>query len=108
MKKLILVLVPVIVVAAAALLTVLYSFSGPSSTPEGRTVDVEAYVSLNISELSPEAAVLGGTYYVTEIAAADGKGTVRYEDGHIAHTADFTYETEGERGIQITSFVVRE
>lgn len=107
-NKLIIILVPVIVAAATVLLTFLYSFPGPVSTPEGRMMDVEAYISRNISDLSPEAAVLGGAYYVTEIHAADGQGTVAYEDGHVAHTADFTYEIDGERGIQITSFVIRE
>lgn len=74
--------------------------------PSGRVMDVEAYVHENISQLSPEPAVMGGTFYVTEIEAADGVGTVWYEDGHIALIADFTYIID-KYGITVTSFEVR-
>jgi hypothetical protein len=68
---------------------------------------VEAYVRQNISELSPEKEVLGGTFYVTAVEAAGGKGTVSYEDGHNAYTADFTYETDAEGNPRVLSFTVR-
>lgn len=67
---------------------------------------VEEYVAENISALSPEPEVLGGTYFVTAIEAENGSGTVSYEDGHNAYTADFTY-TQGASEITIDSFVIR-
>ena len=66
-----------------AFLVLLYLYPR-AEVPEGKLMSIESYVSQNISELSPEKAVLGGTFYVTEIQVADGKGTVEYEDGHIA------------------------
>jgi hypothetical protein len=72
-----------------------------------RMMDIATYVSLNISTLSPEAAVLGGTFYVTEIRTEDGVGYVKYEDGHNAYVADFTYTTNETSGHVITSFTVR-
>lgn len=65
----------------------------------------ERYVTEHIAELSPEHPVLGGSFYVTAVHAADGKGTVSYEDGHIALTADFTYEIRNKE-LQITSFSI--
>lgn len=69
---------------------------------------IEDYVSQNISTLSPEKEVLGGQFYVTAIEAEDGKGTVSYEDGHVAFTADFTYTTDIEKGHTITSFSIKD
>lgn len=73
---------------------------------EGTAVspDIEQYVRDNISTLSPEPEVLGGTYYVTSIEAKDGNGVVSYEDGHNAYTADFTYTINP---LSIDSFVIR-
>lgn len=69
--------------------------------------NVEQYVTENISTLSTEPEVLGGTFYVTSIEAMDGKGAVSYEDGHNAYTADFTYSiTEGT--VSIDSFDIRQ
>ncbi|HEX5774531.1 MAG TPA: hypothetical protein VFY28_01035 [Candidatus Paceibacterota bacterium] len=70
-------------------------------------VSIEDYVRTHISELSPEEAVLGGTFYVTAIEASNGTGVVSYEDGHIAFTADFTYETATDGMPAVTSFVIR-
>ena len=67
----------------------------------------EVYVREHITALSPELAVLGGTYYVTEVSAEDGQGMVSYEDGHIAHKARFTYEVENGE-VSITSFEIIE
>lgn len=78
------------------------SFSKPAQDRQS----VEEYVAQNIADLSPELEVLGGTYFVTAIEAKDGSGTVSYEDGHNAYTADFTY-TEGADGIAIDTFVIR-
>lgn len=82
------------------------SIAEAPGTPNDRRVNVEDHVRENISQLSPEPAVLGGTFYVTEIEAADGRGTVWYEDGHIALIADFTY-IEDKYGVTIQSFEVR-
>lgn len=79
--------------------------TGDVSDASGMTI--EEYVRENISALSPEPEVLGGTYYVTEIEAHGGAGTVSYEDGHVAHTADFSYEIDEFGKITITSFVIR-
>ncbi|HRH25807.1 MAG TPA: hypothetical protein PLD99_02595 [Parcubacteria group bacterium] len=77
------------------------------NTPQGKLMSVESYVSQNISELSPIKEVLGGKFYVTDIEVLDGRGTVSYEDGHIAYTADFSYTSSDRTGHNITSFVIR-
>lgn len=81
-----------------------------SISQEQREVLVSGYIENNIAALSPEPAVLGGTFYVTNIEFNSGNsGTVEYEDGHIALTADFEYSVnEGEEGIQVTLFNVDE
>lgn len=79
----------------------------PAPAPSGKVMSIESYVRQNISALSPEKEVLGGTFYVTDIQAVDGKGVVSYEDGHIALIADFAYTADDRTGIQITSFVIR-
>src|SRR4051812_17339374 len=75
--------------------------------PSGRLMSIENYVRANIRELSPVKESLGGSFYVTEIEAHGGAGTVRYEDGHNAYIADFTYSAGETDGIVIDSFVVR-
>lgn len=72
-----------------------------------RVMSIESYVTTNISLLSPIKEQLGGTFYVTKIEASDGAGTVEYEDGHNAYTADFTYDTNEQTGITIKSFIIR-
>ncbi len=71
------------------------------------TESIEEYVRNNISTLSTEPEVLGGTFYVTSIEATNGSGVVSYEDGHNAYTADFTYSTNESGAISVDSFVVR-
>lgn len=73
----------------------------------GEEAVVAEYVRENISLISPEHEVLGGTFTVTEMEVADGKGIVHYEDGHIALVADFSYSIVGDGNIKITSFTVR-
>ncbi|HYF28772.1 MAG TPA: hypothetical protein VEA36_00190 [Candidatus Paceibacterota bacterium] len=81
----------------------------PALSGAERDSVAENYVRTNIAALSPEPAVLGGTYYVTAVHAAAGTGVVSYEDGHMAYTADFTYTADaGGRNITVTSFVIRE
>jgi hypothetical protein len=69
---------------------------------------VEKYVTDNISKLSPVHEQVGGTFYVTSIHAEAGAGTVSYEDGHNAYTADFTYSSDAQNTVRVDSFVVRE
>lgn len=112
MKKLIVILVPVVVVAVVALLVVIFVMpsvaAAPAPAASGKLMSIESYVSQHISELSPEKEVLGGKFYVTSVEAAEGKGVVSYEDGHVAYTADFTYEAADQTGIRITSFIIRQ
>lgn len=76
--------------------------------PDESRGSVEAYVRENISTLSPEPAVLGGTLFVTNIEAGNGMGVVEYEDGHNAFTADFAYSLDEAGKVTIDSFKVRE
>ncbi len=74
-----------------------------------QTALVDAYIRENISLLSPEKAVAGGTYYVTDISFGteninDG-GRVSYEDGHVAHVASFTYTIQGNE-VEILTFTI--
>lgn len=77
---------------------------------EVSAAQVESHVRANISTLSPEPEVLGGTFYVTEITVNEQSqsGTVSYEDGHIALEATFAYRTNAQGEVEITSFVVEE
>lgn len=77
-------------------------------TPEQTSTEsIEEYIRNNISMLSTEPEVLGGTFFVTDIEAMDGSGVVSYEDGHNAYTADFTYSTNESGAVSVDSFVVR-
>ena len=82
--------------------------------PEASVVDHnagEAYLRQNISTLSPESAVLGGTFYVTSITWLDDESVlVEYEDGHIALKAEAVLEPVDEipGGIKIKSFQIVE
>jgi len=71
---------------------------------------IEDYIRENISQLSPESEVLGGTFYVTSIVFSDlWEGEVQYEDGHIALTADFISAIdESNNTIQVELLNVRE
>ncbi len=69
---------------------------------------VIAYISKNISSLSPEKETVGGTFYVTNITFDRGSGTVDYEDGHNAYTANFTYEFGVSGEVKITDFTLVE
>lgn len=77
------------------------------SQPVAPRTSIEAYVRANISRLAPEKEQLGGTFFVTDLIAADGLGTVSYEDGHNAYDAEFTYEYSASGEPVITSFVLR-
>ncbi len=76
------------------------------STPS-RTMAIKDYVRLNVSELSPIKESFGGKFYVTDIKTENGAGTVSYEDGHNAYTADFTYLIHERGVISIPSWDIR-
>ena len=111
MEKRIIILVSVAGIAAAALLVIFVmppAAAAPAPAASDKIMSIESYVSQHIADLSPEKEVLGGHFYVTDIHAADGKGVVSYEDGHVAYTADFTYEATDQTGIHISSFTIRQ
>lgn len=65
----------------------------------------EKYTKDNISKLSPEEAVLGGTFFVTDIEwISYGSAFVDYEDGHIALTALVSYKLKDDGDVDVTSF----
>jgi len=103
----ILTLILILIIALAGLAFWYDNAEAPIQEPrDERIMDIESYVRQNISQLSPEPAVLGGTFYVTDIQTDGDSGTVSYEDGHIALVADFTYLID-KYGITISSFEVR-
>ena len=71
------------------------------------SLPIKDYIKRNISDLSPIKAVLGGTFYVTNVEIHNGRGFVNYEDGHNAFVADFKYTSDPTNGIEINSFVLR-
>jgi hypothetical protein len=65
------------------------------------------YIRENINELSPEKAVLGGTFYVTSIRFIDSYNCiVEYEDGHIALEARVEFSVPAEGEVVIESFTI--
>lgn len=78
--------------------------------PNGKLMSVETYVTQNISALSPIKETMGGTFYVTEIEVEpeQQRGNVKYEDGHNAYEANFTYTSNDRAGHTITSFVIQQ
>lgn len=81
--------------------------AGPVANDSDLQTEVGDYVRENISTLSPDEAVLGGTWYVTGIAFGEGNAiTVNYEDGHIARTAAAEYELLPDGSVRIDSFEV--
>lgn len=67
--------------------------------------EVVDHIKSKITELSPEEAVLGGTFYVTEVSFKDGDlAIVEYEDGHIALVAEARYELLPDGSVRINNF----
>lgn len=65
---------------------------------------VKEYVKENISDLSPEKAVLGGSFYVTKIDFENPDLIlIEYEDGHIALKAKANFTLENKQ-TQINNF----
>ncbi len=110
MKKTI--LIP-LVLLAVIILGLGYAFwPREAPVPQGKVMSIESYVSQEINTLSPEPAVLGGTFHVTAVEVTPtgegiGTGIVSYEDGHVAYIADFSYSADDFKGIKISNFVVR-
>ncbi len=98
----------VVIVAVLILSAVLFFVQRKDSTVVVGGEDISTYVGEHISELSPEKAVLGGTFYVTDIRASNGEGVVEYEDGHVAFKADFTYTFDRNGEVIIKSFIIRD
>ena len=86
----------------------IYDTSPDVSTPETAS-GMEAYIRTHINTLSPEPAVLGGTFYVTDIQidSVTQTGVVWYEDGHNAYEAEFAYTPDIPTDQAIISFVVK-
>jgi hypothetical protein len=82
-----------------------YATSTTATTTE--SITTEDYIRENISKLSPVQSSLGGTFYVTNIEAHGGAGTVKYEDGHMAYIADFTYDVDEMGSTTIKTFTMR-
>lgn len=63
--------------------------------------NVESYLKINITTLSPVKAVLGGTWYVVSMTLdlEKNSGTVTYEDGHIQEKKNFIYTTNDKREV---------
>ncbi len=70
---------------------------------------VEGYIRGNISELSPEEAVLGGSFHVSSMEFISPKALiVNYEDGHIALSARAEFDISEDGQVNINSFEVEE
>lgn len=70
---------------------------------------LRSYLDENISEISPEKEVLGGTFFVTSlILNGEDKFIVEYEDGHIALEAFGKYFIDEENNIYIQEFTLLE
>lgn len=91
--------------------TCVRSGTGAGVSSEALTSDqqsADSYIRANIGDLSPEPAVLGGTFYVTDIAwTGDNEALVSYEDGHIALRARATYAVSGST-VTVDSFDIVE
>jgi cbb3-type cytochrome oxidase subunit 3 len=66
---------------------------------------VNTYIENNISSLSPQEAVLGGSFYITSVSfPEEGIAIVNYEDGHRALTAKANFEVNSNNEVKINSF----
>jgi len=65
---------------------------------------IKNYIKENISELSPEKAILGGNFYITKIGFEyPNLVLTEYEDGHIALKAKASFKIEN-GNLEITNF----
>ena len=100
----------VLVIVLLGLLSggLVYYFShGDKQTEVSTAREVSDYIRANISDLSPEKALLGGKFYVTDITInKPGEGLVSYEDGHVVFKAHFQYIIGPLGQVMIQSFKV--
>jgi len=110
MKPIFFVAVAVLLVGVAAAVFFLQQDEpAPELSQAEQEALAEQYIRANISQLSPDPEVLGGTFYVTELVfTGDSTGTVSYEDGHIALVADFEYSVDSQGNVTATLSNVRE
>lgn len=65
------------------------------------------YLKKNISTLSPEKEVLGGTFYVTNFTdTGNNSGFVEYEDGHNAYKAKVSYSLDAKGVVRVQVFEI--
>jgi predicted PurR-regulated permease PerM len=65
------------------------------------------YLQNNISEISPEKEVLGGSFYITSIDFLNGQeAIIEYEDGHIAFKANVQFQYINQDNITINNFEI--
>lgn len=101
-----------LIVALVALTACQPTSDGGTSTSSASVEDnqrvADAYIRANITLLSPEPAVMGGTLHVTDIAwTSDKRAVVTYEDGHNQFVADADVTVnEGEK-VVVSSFKIR-
>lgn len=96
---------PIIIVVIILVLGIMFFVrDGEIIPPKESHAKTEAYIRARISELAPEKETLGGKFYVTEVTFVDDEhGLVKYEDGHMAYTAEFTYKVLDD-SVDISSF----
>ncbi len=102
-KKISLIIILVVCICVAIALIAFRSSAPRETIPdvvvsdESEVALVEEYLRANIRTDAPEAPVLGGTWYVTDVVVntATKTGSVSYEDGHIMGSALFSYKLRG-------------
>lgn len=80
----------------------------PNSSASPAVQDlVESYIRDNISDLSSEKEVLGGTFYVTSVRFTEPyTAVVEYEDGHTALVAETVFSVNEAGQVEIDSFEI--
>jgi hypothetical protein len=69
--------------------------------------NIIVYLEENISELSPEKEVLGGSFYINSVDFLDTNNLIlEYEDGHISLIAEVNFEYIEEGDISIKGFEI--
>jgi hypothetical protein len=67
------------------------------------------YLNENISELSPEKEVLGGSFFITSLTLnGEDEFSIEYEDGHILLLASGKYSIDEENNVNIQEFNLQE
>lgn len=100
----------ILIIAGAYYFASLNNISSENNlSQEEREILVENYIKENISTLSPEEAVLGGTFMVTSVTFFnDNEVLVDYEDGHIALSGLAVYEVSGDGDVEVKKFEIIE